>query len=129
MPRKPSKILNDKELAIMNVMWKLGEASVKDIQKQLPGDQHYNSVLTIIRVLEQKGHLKHREIGRSFIYKAAENAAKTRGHVLNYLVREVFGGSAASVVLHLVEAGELNREDLDTIRRKIKAAEKKKGEK
>src|SRR2546423_2873189 len=105
MPRQPSKTLTDKELEIMRAVWELGEASVKDIQKHLPGEQHYNSVLTIIRVLEQKGHLTHREDGRTHIYYATEKAEKTRSRLLDYIVDEVFGGSAASVVLNLVETG------------------------
>ena len=47
MPRKPSAMFTDKELEIMRVIWDLGEATVKDIQDRLTGDQHYNSVLTI----------------------------------------------------------------------------------
>src|SRR5439155_25565224 len=129
MPRQPSKILTDNEFGIMNAVWELGEASVKEIQKWLPGSQHYNSVLTIVRVLEQKGHLKYREEGRTHIYRAAEKPEKTRRRVLEYLIEEVFGGSAASVVLNLVEAGGLTQKDLAEIRQKINAAAKEKGQK
>jgi len=55
MPRKPSEVFTEKELEIMKVVWQLGEASVKDIQERLPGEPHYNSVLTIIRVLDRNG--------------------------------------------------------------------------
>ena len=54
----------------MRVVWKLGEASTRQIQESLPGDRHYNSVMTIIRVLEKKAHLTHREDGRTHIYRA-----------------------------------------------------------
>ena|SRR5207247_3649509 len=129
MPRQPSKTLTDKELEIMRAVWELGEGSVKDIQNHLPGQQHYNSILTIIRVLEQKGHLKHREEGLTHFYRATEKPDKTRNHMLGHLVDEVFGGSAASVVLNLVEAGGLTRKDLAEIRQKINAAERESGEK
>ena len=129
MPRQPSKTLTDKELEIMRADWELGEGSVKDIQNHLPGQQHYNSILTIIRVLEQKGHLKHREEGRTHFYRATEKPEKSRNRMLGHLVDEVFGGSAASVVLNLVEAGDLTRKDLDKIRQKIKAVEREAGEK
>ena len=61
MPRVKSKTFTDKELEIMRVLWACGEGSVRDIQQRLPPGAHYNSVLTIIRVLESKGHVNHRE--------------------------------------------------------------------
>ena len=128
MPRKPSKIFTDKEMEIMQVVWELGEAAVKDIQDRLPGDRHYNSVLTIIRVLERKGHLIHRQEGRAHIYRAKVNQDKARRRVLSHLVKNVFGGSAASMVLNLVETGDLTRKELDEIRRKISRRTDIKGE-
>ena len=128
MPRMPSKSFTDKEIEIMQVVWELGEAAVKDIQDRLPGDRHYNSVLTIIRVLERKGHLVHRIEGRAHIYRAKVNQEKTRRRVLSHLVKNVFGGSAATMVLNLVETGDLTRKDLDEIRRKISTRSDTKGE-
>ena len=118
MPRQPSKTFTDKELEIMKVIWKLGEASARQIQENLSGERHYNSVMTIIRVLEKKNHLIHREDGRSHIYRAAVNPQKARTRVLKHLVKHVFGGSAASLVLNLVETGDLTFEELDAIRKK-----------
>jgi len=118
MPRQPSKTFTDKELEIMRIVWKLGEASARQIQENLPGDRHYNSVMTIIRVLERKNHLIHREDGRTHIYRAAVNPEKARTRVLKHLVKNVFGGSAASLVLNLVETGDLTFDELDAIRRK-----------
>ena len=112
-------MFTDKELEIMRVIWDLGEATVKDIPDRLTGDQRYNSVLTIIRVLERKCHLKHRADGRTHVYSAVESREKARRYVLSHLVSQVFGGSAASVVLNLVESGELTRKDLDEIRQRI----------
>jgi predicted transcriptional regulator len=118
MPRQPSKTFTDRELEIMRVVWKLGETSARQIQDNLPGDRHYNSVMTIIRVLEKKGHLLHREDGRAHIYRAALNPEKARTRVLKHLIKNVFGGSAASLVLNLVETGDLTFEELDNIRQK-----------
>ena len=120
MPRKPSKTFTDKELEIMRVVWELGEASARDIQARLPGERHYNSVMTIIRVLEKKNHLTHREEGRSHIYRPTQSQERARKRVLKHLVGQVFGGSAMSLVLNLVETGDLTSEDLDAIRRKMK---------
>jgi predicted transcriptional regulator len=119
MPRKPSEGFTDKELEIMNIIWELGEATVKDIQERLPGDRHYNSVLTIIRVLERKRHLAHRAQGKTYVYRAGEGPDQARSRLLRRLVEDVFGGSAASVVLNLVKTGDLTNEDLDRIRKKV----------
>jgi len=120
MPRKPSKTFTDRELEIIRIVWKLGEASARQIQESLPGDRHYNSVMTIIRVLERKGHLTHREEGRTHIYSATVDPETSRTRVLKHLVKQVFAGSATSLVLSLVETGDLTASDLDAIRRKIR---------
>ena len=70
MPRAVSKTFTDKELEIMRVVWDLGEATARQIQEAVPGEAHYNSVLTIIRVLERKGHLTHRVEGKAHVYRA-----------------------------------------------------------
>ena len=126
MPRKPSKSFTDKELEIMRVIWRLGQASARQIQEELPGARHYNSVMTIIRVLERKGHLTHSEDGRAHIYRATVSRNKARKRVLSHLIQHVFDGSAASLVLNLVEVGDLSIEDLDEIRRQT-AAKRKEG--
>jgi BlaI family penicillinase repressor len=119
MPRKPSEIFTDKELEVMKVIWELGEATVKEIQARQSGDPHYNNVLTIVRVLERKGHLVHRAAGKIHIYRSRETKETARSRLLRHLVDRAFGGSAASVVLNLVQAGELTRKDLDAIRSKL----------
>src|SRR6185436_21024781 len=113
MPRQPSKTFTERELEIMRVVWKLGEASARQIQEALPGERHYNSVMTIIRVLEKKNHLTHREDGRAHIYRATVKPDKARTRVLKHLVKQVFGGSASSLVLNLVETGDLSASDID----------------
>lgn len=119
MPRKPAKTFTDKELEIMRVIWEIGEATTKQIQEMLPGNHHYNSVLTIIRVLERKGHLTHRVAGKTHVYRARQSQEKARNRALNHLIKQVFGGSPASLVLHLVETGDLTEKDLQEIRVKL----------
>jgi len=103
----------------MQVLWEAGEASARQIQERLPDDRHYNSVLTIIRVLERKGHLTHRVEGKAHIYRALQQPQKSRGRVLSHLIGQVFGGSAASLVLHLVDTGDLTEDDLRQVRQRI----------
>ena len=120
MPRKPSTTFTDRELEIMRIVWSMNEASAKQIQERLPGNRHYNSVMTIIRVLERKNHLTHREDGRAHVYRAAVDPVRARTRVLKHLLKQVFSGSATSLVLNLVEAGDLTVADLEAIRRKMK---------
>ena len=128
MARQASKTFTDKELEIMQVVWEMREASAREIQQRLPGNRHYNSVMTIIRVLEKKGHLLHREDGRAYIYRATESQQRSHRKLLSHLVKQVFGGSATSLVLKLVETGELTRADLDAIQKGV-AVRAKKGRK
>lgn len=121
MARGPTKTFTDKELEIMRVIWEVGEATAREIQERLPGVRHYNSVLTIIRVLERKGHLAHRQQGKAHVYRARQQPEKSRSRVLGHLINQVFGGSAASLVLHLIEAGDLTEDDLQEVRSKIAA--------
>jgi predicted transcriptional regulator len=122
--RQASKVFTDKELEIMRVVWKLGEASARQIQAALPGDRHYNSVMTIIRVLEKKRHLTHRQEGRNFVYRPTVPQEKSRKRVLRHIVKQLFGGSATSLVLNLVEAGDLTKDDLEEIRRSVSTRER-----
>jgi predicted transcriptional regulator len=119
MPRTASKTFTDKELEIMRVIWERGEATAKEIQEALPGERHYNSVLTIIRVLERKGHLAHRAEGKAHIYRARAKPEKAQRRVLSHLIEQLFGGSAAAMVLHLVETGDLTEEDLSEVRQQM----------
>ncbi|MBO0720655.1 MAG: BlaI/MecI/CopY family transcriptional regulator [Blastocatellia bacterium] len=119
MPRQPSKTFTDKELEIMRVIWERGEATAKEIQEALPGERHYNSVLTIIRVLERKGHLTHRAEGKAHIYRAKAKQEKAQGRMLSHLIEQLFGGSAAAMILHLVETGDLTEEDLKEVREQM----------
>lgn len=119
MARQPSKTFTDKEVEIMRIIWDLGEATAREIEARLPDTRHYNSVLTIIRVLEGKGHLTHRVVGKAHVYRARHKPEKSRGRELGHLIKQVFGGSAASLVLHLVETGDLTEADLRDVRRRM----------
>ena len=119
MSRTAAKTFTDRELEIMRVIWERGEATAKEVQEALPGDRHYNTVLTIIRVLERKGHLTHRAVGKAHVYRAKARQEKSQRRVLSHLIKQVFGGSAAAMVLHLVETGDLSSEELQEVKAKV----------
>ena len=124
MPRRPSKTFTERELEIMHILWDKKQATVRDIQQALPPGRHYNTVLTIIRVLERKGQVTHRQEGRGFVYRALAHPEKSRSRALSQLIDSVFGGSSESVVLNMVETGSLTLDELDEIRRKLKKRSK-----
>src|SRR5690349_5598153 len=127
MARRQTRTFTERELEIMRILWDRDEATVRDIQENLPPGRHYNTILTIIRVLERKGHVIHRQEGRGFVYRAVAHPEKSRSHALSHFVDSVFGGSPESVVLNMVEAGNLTLAELDEIRRKLRKRAQQKG--
>jgi BlaI family penicillinase repressor len=119
MARKQSKTFTEKETQIMRVFWERGESTVWDVLDALGNDRPYNSILTIIRVLQRKGHLKHRRQGRGYVYRVAAPQEKSKARVLARLIDDLFDGSRVSLLLNLVQTGGLTIQELDTVRRKL----------
>ena len=73
MPPRKSNTLTEAELRLMKILWRRGESAVTDLVAALPEGEPlaYNSVLTTIRILEQKGYVAHRQEGRAFVYRPA----------------------------------------------------------
>ena len=123
MPPRKSNTLTEAELRLMKILWRRGESAVTDLVGALPeGEQlAYNSVLTTIRILEQKGYVEHRQEGRAFVYRpcVAENEA-SRSEVRNVLNR-FFGNSREKLVLSLLDDG-ISVEELDRLKDAIRSA-------
>jgi len=120
--RRPSPTLTPQELEIMKVVWDKGPATVRDVYEALRARRRiaYTTVMTMMNVLERKGHLKKRAEGRSFRYQPA----RPRAQVVKAMVREfldrVFGGSAQPLLVHLIEDRQLSDEDLRELSRRIR---------
>jgi len=127
MARRQTRTFTERELEILRILWDKGEATVRDIQQGLPPGRHYNTILTIIRVLEKKGHVTHKQEGRGFVYRAVAQPEESRSHALSHFVESVFGGSSESLVVNMVEAGNLTLDELDEIRRKLRKRATEKG--
>ena len=104
MARKQSKTLTEAELRLMEVLWKKGRATVAEVTAALPPPPiAYNSVLTTMRILEQKGYVAHEEAGRAFVYRtliAREDAAQ---NAVGHLLSRFFENSSGSLALRLIE--------------------------
>lgn len=102
------------ELEIMDVLWQLGKASVREIQEQLPEKRRpaYTTVQTIVRRLEEKGAVRNvRKIGNAFIFEPLVTRKAAHRRLITEVL-DLFGGSARPLMAHLLEAGKLSLEDL-----------------
>ena len=113
--------LGDLQLKIMKVLWRIGQASVAEVHEHLVADRlAYTTVATMLRKMEDRDLVRHREEDRRFIYEAAvEEADVTRGMSDDFLDR-LFEGSLSSAVSHLLETRDVSREELAELERLIK---------
>jgi predicted transcriptional regulator len=125
MPPKKSNTLTEAELRLMKILWLRGESAVNDLVAAMPGGETlaYNSVLTTIRILEQKGYVDHRQEGRAFIYRpcVAEHEA-SRSEVRHVLSR-FFGDSRERLLLSLLGDEDISAEELQRLKLAIRNAE------
>ena len=128
MPRKKSLNLTEAELRLMDIVWNLGTATVGEVAAALTGEPvlAYNTVLTTLRILEQKGfvrHTKSRE-GRAFVYRAVVDREQASRNALRRVVRGFFSNSPELLVLHLLDDGDLSQRELRNIRKLLAEGEK-----
>ena len=106
----------ERELDVMAVLWELGSATVAEVRERLDDELAYTTVLTVLRTLEEKGHVAHRGSGKAYHYyaKVARNTAGRSA--LARLREKVFGGSAEMLLTQLVSDRELSRDELERLR-------------
>jgi BlaI family penicillinase repressor len=120
--RKRSPTLTPQELEIMKVVWTREHATVRDVYEILRAERTiaYTTVMTMMNVLEKKGHLQKRPQGRSFVYQSTRSRRQVVGSMVREFVDRVFGGSAAPLLVHLVEQEQIDSEELDAIARRVR---------
>jgi BlaI family transcriptional regulator, penicillinase repressor len=109
--------LTRRERHIMDILFRLGRATADEVMLELSGRRSSSTVRTQLRVLEQKGYVRHEERGRQFVYAPALPLRAARKSALRHLVDTFFDGSVEKVVAALVggEAARLSETDLDRI--------------
>jgi predicted transcriptional regulator len=117
--RHGSDILTEREAQIMNVLWTRGAATAEQVRAALPGRLHDSTVRTLLRILESKGYVLHEARGKSYQYRPAVKQASIQRNALRSFLARLFGGSAESLVLHLIEDEALTPAELEEIRRSI----------
>ena len=117
MADAPLTALTRRERHIMDVLFRLGRATADEVMRDLSGDPSYSTVRTQLRVLEQKGYVRHEEQGRRFVYTPAVTRRAARRSALRHVVDTFFEGSVEQVVAALLggEATRVSDEELDRI--------------
>ena len=118
--------LTRRERQIMDVLYRRGRASANEVMADLPGDPHYSTVRTQLRVLERKGYVRHGEEGLRYVYEPTVPRHAARKSALRHLVDTFFDGSIENVVGALLggEGARLSDDELDRIGRLVARAKK-----
>jgi len=112
--------LGDLQLRIMRVLWKSAPASVAEVKNELGGRLAYTTVATMLRKMEERGLLRHREEGRKFFYLPAVSAEDVTRSMADDLVDRLFEGSLAGTVGHLLETREVSHNELAQLEQLIR---------
>jgi len=116
MTGKPMHQLSRRERQIMEVIYATGSASAAEVRAALPDPPGYSAVRALLRLLEEKGHLRHRQQGRRYIFVPTVAPAKARQSALQNLVATLFNGSVEQVVASLLDLNAKNLSDEDLSR-------------
>ncbi len=119
MTRPTSKHPTELELEILKVLWRLGPMPVKKVRQELVSfrDLSYSSVTTIMNIMVDKGYLSRAKSGHSYVYSPLTDQQSTTGGMLKDLLNRAFSGSASAMVVNLLEASELDRDEVAEIRK------------
>jgi len=105
-----------RELDVMSLLWERGPSTVAEVRKALDDTLAYTTVLTVLRILEEKGHVAHTTEGRAHRYSPLVERAAAGGSALKRVTQRLFGGSPELLLTRLVEDEELTHEELERMR-------------
>jgi predicted transcriptional regulator len=115
--RRPHPTLTGQELAIMKIVWRRGQATVRDVYEEIRESRRiaYTTVMTMMNILETKGYLKKDRHDRAYLYRPARPERAVIGGMVREFVNRVFDGAASPLLVHLVTDSRLS----DTERREL----------
>ena len=118
MARKKSPTLTEAELRLMEVVWKGRSVTVGDVVDALKGENApaYSTVLTTLRILEQKGYLRHEKEGRAYVYHPLVEREDARRGVVKYMMSRFFNDSPEMLLLNILENEEIDPEQMAKLR-------------
>lgn len=105
MARKKSPTLTEAELRLMEVLWDKRHATIAEVTEALPPPPiAYNTVLTTMRILEQKGYVSHKEEGRAYLYTPLVGREEAAQSAVGLLLNRFFANKSAELALRLIES-------------------------
>jgi predicted transcriptional regulator len=124
MPPRKSITLTEAELRLMKLLWMRGESAVSDLVAAIPDVEAlaYNSVLTTVRILEQKGYVRHRQEGRAFIYSPCVEEHEAGRSEIRHMMQRFFGNSRERLLLSLLGDEEIDPAELERLKAAIAQA-------
>jgi len=125
VPPKQSATLTEAELRIMDVLWRKGFGTVQQVLDWLPFTLAYNSVLTTIRTLEKKGHVKHVKDGRAHVYEPIMGRQEATRSEIRYLVGRFFRNSHEALVLNILQDEAIDADKLKGLREMLERSKVK----
>lgn len=124
MTAKPHARLGSRERQIMEVIYRLGRATVAEVLEQLEDPPSYSAVRAMLRILEDKGHLRHEQDGPRYLYLPVVSSERARRSILQDIVKRLFDNSTEKAVAALIESSSARMSDaeLERLRRLITSA-------
>ena len=124
MAKRAMVNLSRRERQIMDVIYKLGEGTVSGVLKRLPDPPSYSAVRAMMRLLEERGHLKHRQDGPRYVYFPTQSRDRARRSALKHVLQTFFDGSTESAVAALLNMSskDMSEEEFDRLRQLIDEA-------
>jgi len=121
MAKLPEDQLSKRERQIMDILYRLGRGTAADVQAELPNDPSYSTVRAQLRVLEDKGHVKHEEKDLRYVYLPTVPREKAKRSALQHLIDTFFEGSAEQAVAALLDnsSSKMRPEELDRLSKLI----------
>lgn len=121
MARRPSRNLTDGEHRIMEVLWDKGSATVAEVAEALAGEDGsaYTTVLTMMRIMRDKGYLSCRKEGRAHVFTPRVNRDAAARRAVRHLLSRFFAGSPSELVLSFLRDEEISPEELEDLKRQI----------
>jgi len=124
MATHPLSSLSRRERQIMDILYRRGRATANEVIADLPADLHSSTVRTQLRVLEEKGHVRHEEEGLRFVYFPVTPRGAVRRSALRHLIDTFFEGSAEQMLSTLLGGAKVSDEELDRMSELIERAKK-----
>jgi len=126
MAKAPHETLSRRERQIMDLLYRLGRATANEVMAELPGEPNLSTVRTQLRVLENKGHVRHEEQGLRYIYMPTVSRQAVRPSALRHMLETFFDGSAEKMLSTLLgnEGAKLTDAELERLAQLIEKARK-----